>query len=63
MIPDTPFYSGDALSVIDNLPVKKEPQCVVVQKTFIDYLPLVLFAISIALTLYMISQQNKRRRA
>jgi hypothetical protein len=61
----TPFYGGEALSVIERLPVKAEPQenAVVVQSQFMYYLPLIIAVVTLALTLYMLSEQKKKGRS
>ena len=76
--PPLPFYSGDPMGAapvdavaINNPPLSSKavaviptaPKAVVVvQKTFVDYLPLILAVISIALTFYILSEQSKKRR-
>jgi hypothetical protein len=54
----TPFYGG-AIAVIPKPPAT--PPVVVVKKTFVDYLPLILAIISVALTLYILSEQKSRQ--
>jgi len=55
------FYSGEALMLGDQTPATQPVQSLVVRKTLVDYLPLIIAVITLALTLYMLSQQQKRR--
>jgi hypothetical protein len=56
----TDFYSGEP--VVSKAVAVAAPQSVTLRKTFVDHLPLILAVVTLALTLYMLSEMNKSKR-